>query len=142
MGLSASKIFVSFPFECLEDIWQHLDGEGLLKRTLVCHSWNECIGSSRWFMKKMFIRCPEDADLYDLNNVLLGSKRSTIALMCMAFIQTKCENIYSVLCFVNVNDFLDFLLNIRTSIQTLALYGEIIEEEFKPDKKCLDLQFP
>lgn len=47
------ELTTKFPVECLVDIFCHLNGEDLLKCSVVCLEWEEFIGSTKWCMTKI-----------------------------------------------------------------------------------------
>lgn len=153
METSASTTSVNFPSECIEDIFQHLDYvEDFLKCTLVYPSWNEYIGSSRWCMGNICIKCSTESRLDDLKNVLMNSKRKYKFIYVTGVYSDKMvevlslnitwSHIFSTLQFMTVTDVFDFLQNIRTSIQKLSLYRKIVQRDVNPEIKSLGLQFP
>lgn len=153
MGITASKTSENFPHECIDDIFRHLSEDELLKCTLVSPSWNNYIGSSRWFMEYILITCSADAKINDLNNMLSNSNRKYSCLEVGGDYSEKCRELsrqrswthFSCnLRFKKVTDFFEFLRFIQTSIRNLALNGEIIERHYhcKPDVESFNLQFP
>lgn len=144
-----------FPVECLEEIFHHLEGEELLKCTLVCPDWNECIGLTRSCMKKIFFKLICWHRMADHETkVLLTSSRK---YMCLKLTGNFSESARKLLLpigrrwtcisaegldFKTEIKFLDFLRTFESSVERLEFSFGRVKSDSGTDFMSADLQFP
>lgn len=145
---------ITFPTECLEDIFQHLRGRVLLKCSLVCPEWNEFIGTTRSCMEKICFRILGGDLMEFAERILINSDRKYACLKIKANYREdvrrlllaknrKWIDVKSRLNFETSIDFLSFLQIIEPSVQKLTFYDspKLIRIK-RASRESFNLQFP
>lgn len=146
------RSFKNFPIECLEDIFRHLKVKDLLNCTLVCPEWNKFIGLTPLCIKRINLSCNTQDLIQDHNKkIILKSERKYERLVLWGnYYKTLLEIILAKgrkwtyvnlsLNFRTVNNFMNFLGTIQSTVQILEL--NIDMWRWKQNKELPQLQFP
>lgn len=144
---------INFPVECFEDICRHLSGSDLLKCTRVSPKWNELVGTTRSFTKKIKLSCRFNVNDNLLKRILMNSQRryekvnlegcySEGYQMLSLDGKTLTHIITRDLNFETVDHFLDFLWIFQSSAEKMVLHLGKVNEKNKINDKSADSQFP
>lgn len=145
----------TFPFECIEDIFRHLDDCDLLECSLVCSDWNELIGSTRACMNKikLFTRTNLD-EMESTKRIFKASTRKYTRLQLLGKYSKKTKNLISStgcwkyvstsenFSFTTVVQFMKFLRTIQHSVEELILDCGDIEDWRMEYFEFWQLRFP
>lgn len=145
----------NFPVESLEDIFRHLEGIELLKCTLVCPDWNECIGLTRSCMKKINFKLICWNRMTDhQTKILINSPRK---YMCLKLTGNFSESARKLLlpigrrwAYISAEGldfktdiyFLDFLRTFQSTVEHLEFSFGKVKSDCGVDFGSTDLQFP
>lgn len=143
-----------FPVECLEDIFNHLSGNDLLKCSLVCPEWNNFFGSTKSCMKKIKIRIQlecNDKSQRKLKRILSNSKRNYFKLYLNGHYFKKLMKYFSGRTLTHLEsrshlgtfeDFYEFVKPFQSSVKNLALNDEKSRNKIEPVLQQEELHFP
>lgn len=128
---------VSFPSECIEDIFLHLSGNDLMICNLVCPQWDEVIGS-RSFMNKIKLDLqkftadksgPFHHRFVELNTPKLRRRKWTR----VCAVDAKFES---------TEQFVEILRTFQSSVVEIKITEGTILGDWGPSSERSDLEFP
>lgn len=138
-----------FPIECIENIFNHLSGDDLLKCTVVCPAWNVFIGSTRSCMKRIEVMWCWTYDAIWMNS---NRKYENVQLRgncyeeMQKFLSSQGRRWTSVSAysvhFLTSGQFVDFMQIFQSSVQKLSLFSPSVGKEHQNHYNSTNLQFP